>query len=87
MSKERVKKHRDALKEKGYKQINVMISEEAYEKLKVAQIRNDKNFSEMIELFIIKDKILCKKDSIFFSNLKNNEKSVTSNKINKKVDK
>lgn len=84
MSKERVKKHRDALKEKGYKQINVMISEEAYEKLKVAQIRNDKNFSEMIELFIIKDKILCKKDSIFFSNLK---KSVTSNKINKKVDK
>lgn len=84
MSKERVKKHRDALKEKGYKQINVMISEEAYEKLKIAQIRNDKNFSEMIELFIIKDKILCKKDSIFFSNLK---KSVTSNKINKKVDK
>ena len=61
-----------------------MISEEAYEKLKIAQIRNDKNFSEMIELFIIKDKILCKKDSIFFSNLK---KSVTSNKINKKVDK
>jgi predicted CopG family antitoxin len=84
LSKERVKKHRDALKEKGYKQINVMISEEAYEKLKIAQIRNDKNFSEMIELFIIKDKILCKKDSIFFSNLK---KSVTSNKINKKVDK
>ncbi len=84
MSKERVKKHRDALKEKGYKQINVMISEEAYEKLKIAQIRNDKNFSEMIELFIIKDKILCKTASIFFSNLK---KSETSNKINKKVDK
>lgn len=87
MSKERVKKHRDALKEKGYKQINVMISEEAHEKIKVAQIRMNKNFSEVINILLLKERFLTKKDTLYYFKLKKMEKGVTSNENKKKRDK
>lgn len=51
-SAKRVKKHREKLKEYGYKSVTIQLDERAYNKLKKACEHEGKTYSEMLNLLI-----------------------------------
>jgi hypothetical protein len=51
----RVKKHRDNIKAKGYKNISLQLSPDIYQKLKSLKLKNNMTYSELIDFLISKE--------------------------------
>jgi len=79
LSKERVQKYRQKLKENGSRQINLIVSDEVYKKLKREQLKTEKTLNVLINECLIRDNVMGRKDNAFWYKYKKYLENVTSN--------